>query len=619
MAKRKVKSDSEQSTKKHKKSTNDDGNEMNNETENPTEDAPKIKKVKKGKYEKALTNVGKENHSRIKGTKENHKAASPSEKPDWAQLRKERKELKEKYKAKKLSDMYSSLVIAKQIGEKLRRSDCTQPKRNKLIQKIHDLLQSHYSKIILTHDMSRIVQWMIKYSGTEIRQTIFNELKPSFLPMIQSKYAKNCLKSMLKWGSREMKQEIVSACYGNVVKLMSNSVSAPFLELMYSTYATETEKIYYKQEFYGDMYKQAKEKEIKTLSDVYKTADNMKTATLSAVKGNLTRILTKKLLNSTLVHYVLLELLDECSTEDRAEMIVTLRSSVVELSSTKPGAKVAVQCIWYGTNKDRKLTMKALKENVKTVSMSEHGYLILLALFDSVDDTVLTKKIILVEIEKDLTDIALNEHGKHVILYLVARRSSLYFPPSIVQYLQQGDNNEVSKKPANIREKELRDTIFDSLLKAVTQDTATWMSTSSIAMVTLAILKAATGEKFKQASESIARFITDSESKIKDGDVEYDLVDHAGLHMMLKKLIQNDKEMLGKGEPTFGEALADRLKANVIEKWIEYNRGCFLLVLLLENESKSVVNTLRDRLSMVKANLTSKSNSGAAILLKKLS
>ncbi|XP_076686974.1 pumilio and CPL domain-containing protein penguin [Andrena cerasifolii] len=619
MAKRKVKSDSEQSAKKHKKSRNDDGNEMNNETENPTEDTPKIKKVKKGKYEKALTNVGKENHSHVKGTKENHKAMNSTEKPDWAQLRKERKELKEKYKAKKLSDMYSSLVIAKQIGEKLRRSDCTQLKRNKLIQKAHDLLQSHYSKIILTHDMSRIVQWMIKYSGSEIRQTIFNELKPSFLPMIQSKYAKNCLKSILKWGSREMKQEIISTSYGNVVKLMSNSVSAPFLELMYSTYATETEKIYYKQEFYGDMYKQAKEKEIKTLSDVYKTADNMRTATLSAVKGNLTRILTKKLLNSTLVHCVLLEFLDECSTEDRAEMIVTLRSSVVGLSSTKPGAKVVVQCIWYGTNKDRKLMMKALKENVKTVSMSEHGYLILLALFDSVDDTVLMKKIILVEIEKDLTDIALNEQGKHVILYLVARRSSLYFPPSIVKYLQQGDNNEVSKKPANIREKELRDTIFDSLLEAVTKNTATWMSTSSIAMVTLAILKAATGEKFKQASESIARFITDSEGKIKDGDVEYDLVDHAGLHMMLKKLIQNDKKMHGEGEPTFGEVLADHLKTNVIEKWIEYNRGCFLLVLLLENESKSVVNTLRDRLSIVKANLTSKSNSGAAILLKKLS
>ncbi|XP_076249016.1 pumilio and CPL domain-containing protein penguin [Calliopsis andreniformis] len=628
MAKLKVKSDAKNKVKKEKKSTNDDANDTSNDAGNTEDVTMKTKKEKKGKYEKVTTNVSKENYKKDKHSKDakgkgktlhkNFTQGNSTEKPDWVQLKKEKKELKEKYKAKKLNDIYDISIMAKQIGEKLRRSDCTPLERKKLILKAHDLLQSHYNKIILTHDMSRIVQWMVKYSDSEIRQAIFNELKPSLLSMIQSKYAKNCVKNMLKYGTQEMKKGIKSACYGNIVKFMSSSVTAPLVELIYSTYAAEIEKIYFKQEFYGDMYKQAKEKDVKSLSDVFKSAENMKSATLSAVKGNLMRILNKKLLNYTLVQCVLLEFLEQCSVEDRTEIIVMCRGSAVELSHTKPGAKIVTQCIWHGTNKDRKIIMKTLKENVKTVCMSEHGYLILLALFDSVDDTVLMKKIIISEIEKDLMDIALNEHGKHVILYLVARRNPLYFPPSIVKYLEQGDNNESSKKLASIREKELMDTISSSLLENVAKNTATWMSNSSIAMVTLAILKVGTGEQLKQAFDSLAKFITDSKTKLKEGDSERDLVDHGGLHMMLKKLIQNDKLLHVKENITFGEILVNHLTIKTIKKWIEYNRGCFLLVLLLENESQLVVDTLRDKLREMKDSLKSKSTSGATILLKKL-
>lgn len=630
MGKPQVKVDNKQKVKEAVKPTNDDASDTS-DTKNAEDSKSKIKKVKKGKYEKAVPNSNKENGKRmfdgiVKSTKEKHKRhsedsaeANSTEKPDWTQVKREKKELKEKYKAKRLNDFYNVSIMTKQIGEKLRRSDCKPLERKKLILKAHDLLQSHYSRVILTHDMSRIVQWMIKCSDSEMRQTIFNELKPSLLTMIESKYAKNCVKGMLKYGTPEMKRKIISVCYGNIVKFMSNSMTAALLEHIYSTHATETEKIYFKQEFYGDMYKQAKEKEIKTLSDVYKTAENMKSATLTAVKGNLSRILNKKLVNSTLVQCVLLEFLNDCSTEDRTEIIVTLRSLVVDLSQTKPGAKIVIQCIWHGTNKDRKIIMKTLKESVTTICMSEHGYLIMLALFDSVDDTVLMKKVIISEIEKNLMDIALNEHGKHVILYLVARRNSVYFPPSIVKYLQQGDNNETSKKSAAIREKELVDSISSLLLEAIAENTATWMSNSSIAMVTLAILKVGTGVKLKQAFESIAKFIINSEAKIKEGDTESDLVDHAGLHMMLKKLIQNDKKLHMKKETTFGEILINHLQISTIEKWIECNRGCFLLVLLLENEPELVVDTLNNRLSQVKNNLQSKSYSGAKILLKKLS
>ncbi|KAK9309799.1 hypothetical protein QLX08_000621 [Tetragonisca angustula] len=619
MVKRKLKCGNESASTNQEKSSKKNKTENNNNIKENKDNKSEIKGTTKEKYAKILIKNGKENHN-INNMKEKLKIINDNsmEKPNWLEFRKKKKELKEKRLAKRFSNIYDLSIAAKQLGEKLRRSDCSKLERKKLILKAHDLLKTNYNRIIFTHDMSRIVQWILKYCDAEIRQVIFVELKPSLLSMIESKYAKNCIKTLLKYGSQGIRQEIISSCYGNVVKFMSHSVSAPLLELMYSTWATEIEKRYFKQEFYGDMYKQAKDKQIKTLSDVYITAKDMKAATLSAVKGNLMRILNKKFLNSILVHSVLLEFLNDCSVEDRTEIITMLKSSLVELSQTKFGSKVAVLCIWHGTNKDRKIIIKSLKENIKNISMSEHGYLILLALFDSVDDTVLIKKIIFPEIQNDLTDIALNDYGKHVILYLVARRNSHYFAPSIVKYLEQGDNNATSKKSSQVREKELLDSISDSLLQSIITNTPIWMTNGSIAMVTLAILKIGTGEKLEKAFEVIVMFITNSKSKIKEGDKEYKPIEHAGLHMMLKKLIQNDKELQEKNENTFGKILIDHLETNIIEEWIECNRGCFLLVLLLENETLSIVNTIVSKLKPMKNILKLKSNPGAKILLKKL-
>lgn len=542
-----------------------------------------------------------------------------TEKTDWLKLKKERKELREKRRAKKVNNdtVYDKIIKAKKISETLRRSDCALQERVELTQKLHKMLKTHYNKVIFTHDMSRVVQCMIKYCEADVRQAIACEIKPFVTQMLESKYAKNCVRTILKHSTREVRNDIISAFYGNIVRLMSHTVSAPLIELTYSTWCTDLDKIYFKQEFFGDLYKLTKDKTVKSLSDVFENAQDMKTATLSAVKANLIRILNKGFVNSTLLHTVIWEFFCVCSVEDRNELIVMLRDSIVTLSMTKMGAKVAAQCIWHGNNKDRKVIIKAYKENVKAVCTSEHGYMTLLALFDSVDDTVILKKIILSEVQQDLVDIALNEYGKHVILYLVARRDSRYFPPSVVEYLQKGDNNSISKKPADIREKELLEAIRDPLVDAVIADAATWLSNGAIAMVTLAILKVSSGEKLRSAFESVAKYISNVDSKIKENDCECNLVEHPGLHMMLKKLIQNDKELLEKDECTFGEILISHLTAEVLQKWIDFNRACFLLIFLVENESKSNTDILLSKLKPLAKNLKSKKNSGATILLKK--
>lgn len=541
-----------------------------------------------------------------------------SEKVDWLDFKKKKKALKAQRKIKKLTTLYDISVQAKKIGEKLRVIEADNENRQKLSTELHELLKGNYTKFILTHDMSRVIQWLIKYSNTEIRQSIKDELESLLIEMFQSKYAKNCIKAFFQYGSDKLRKEIFTACNGHIIKLSSHTVSAPIFEFAISEHATDADKIRFKQEFYGDMYKHAKDENIKTLEDVFKTATDMKKATLSAVKTNLNRILNKKLASSPIVHTVLSEFLSICTDEDRDELIPLLRSLIVDLTKTKDGTTVGMLTIRHGSNKDKKIIMKSLKEHVKEISISEHGHLLIFALVDSVDDTVLLKKIILTEIINNVNEIILNEYGRKVILYLVAHRDSHYFHPAMVESLKKENENTASKKPIELKEKEILDGVIEKLLENIVAETKIWLSNSSIQMVTLAIINSNHEINLESTFQAIADFLINEDSKIIEDDKEYSAIEHTGLHLILKKLFQKSTIFLEKNKTSLGDIMLKLLDSQILEKFIQINRGCFLLIFCLENSSSNVVSSLLTLLQPLKKKLTSLESPGAKILLKKL-
>lgn len=173
--------------------------------------------------------------------------------------------------------------------------------------------------------------------------------------MLQSKYGKFCVKRMLKYGSSEIRSEIIKQFYGHVTKLTSHAVSAPIFEYAYSTFATQTQKQHLIQEFFGEIYKSSKDDSIKHLRDVYKKSPDMKTAALGATKANILRVLNKNFLDSGLIQSVLYQFLSECSKDDKAELVSQLAPHVVVISNSKDGARAAMQCIWSATTKERKV------------------------------------------------------------------------------------------------------------------------------------------------------------------------------------------------------------------------------------------------------------------------
>ena len=93
----------------------------------------------------------------------------------------------------------------------------------------------------------------------------------------------------------------------------------------------------------------------------------------------------------------------------------------------------------------------------------EYGYLTLLAIFDTTDDTVLVKKAILSELLTHLDQLSTSVYGMRVLLYLLNPRSPKNFKKSFIAILAEGDVNN-SKKDPKTRRMELLEAVSSKLV-----------------------------------------------------------------------------------------------------------------------------------------------------------
>lgn len=76
------------------------------------------------------------------------------------------------------------------------------------------------------------------------------------------------------------------------------------------------------------------------------------------------------------------------------------------------------------------------------------------------------------------------------MFWLVAPAVQAHFHPTFVNEINQGREKSSSKKECDVRRKEILNHVHDPLLKKLSADPDKWMTSSSIALLTLAVLKA---------------------------------------------------------------------------------------------------------------------------------
>ncbi|XP_017085760.1 protein penguin [Drosophila eugracilis] len=438
-------------------------------------------------------------------------APAEGEKQDWNKFKQEKKELKLKRKSSK--DTYEITKEAKQIYEKLR---CRRTEnKDKLVQEIYKVLNvgDTISKVVKAHDTARMLQCMLKYASPTLRTEISEQLLPFTVVMCQSKYAQFCVQRMLKYGAPATKSKLVDSLYGHIVRLAGHNIASGLLDTMYQG-ATPQQRIYMRQEFYGDLYRKAKDSNVKSLSDTYKEAANMKASILGSVKANLDHVANKQLVDSSLVHSVMLEYLRACNEdEEKLEETVTAFAALMpHMLSTKEGSEASVICFYRSTPKNRRAIIKNIKEHLLKIATHEHGHVFLISLLNALDDTKATKKAIYDYLHGDLKTLVSNPYGRRVIQWLVAPGDTVCFHPDFIRVVDEG--LAFGKKEKELRRKEILEQIEAPIAQAIVEDAAFWLSNSNIGLVTADILNHIHGESYEKAAKALAQVVAQPEWRI---------------------------------------------------------------------------------------------------------
>ncbi|XP_072007790.1 pumilio homolog 3 isoform X2 [Engystomops pustulosus] len=526
---------------------------------------------------------------------EDNEVGSEAKKPKWDDFKKKKKELKQ---ARQINDKnnYDVMSKSKHIWENIRRKNCDATKRSKLMDELEKLLQGNVKSIAFAHDTTRVIQCYIKHANEKQKEAIFEELKEHVVDLSKSKYARNIVRKFLMYGSKSQVAEIIKSFKGQVKKLLRHSEASYIVEYAYNHKAILEQRNMLCEELYGNTFRFYKSAVHPSLEQVMEAKPEKKESILDEMKQILVPLAQKEaVIKHSLVHKVFLDFFTHASSKVRSEMIEAIREAVIYMIHTHDGARVGMHCLWHGTPKDRKVFSKTMKSFVEKIATGEFSHLVLLAMFDCVDDTKLVKQVIVSEIISALPNLIQDKYGRKVLLYLLSGRNSAHFLPEIIEVLKQGDGNAYSKKDPAVRQRELLEAVSGPLLKYLGENVKELVLQNAMcAMVTNTLLYAlGDTQPVMSAIASIA-----AEDFVPGGENgQLHIAEHPAGHLVLKWLLKQDKDLKEHGkEGSFARTLVDHVSIENFSAWAQVNRGAIVLCCLLESSDEETATQVKKKL-----------------------
>jgi pumilio family protein 6 len=421
----------------------------------------------------------------------------------------------ERKAAKPLAD---HLARTKKIWERLRRkSHVPKEERQKLVKELFEIITGKVKDFVLKHDSVRVVQTAIKYATPEQKRMITNELKGTYRQLAESKYAKFLIGKLLVQGDDQIRDTIVPEFFGNVRRMIKHPEASWILDDVYRGVASRQQKATLLREWYGAEFAlfQTGEKVPGDLATILEKEPGKRAVIMRELKELINYLIQKKTTGFTMLHDAMLQyyLNAKPGTEEQTEFMELLKGDeegdlLKNLAFTASGAHVVCLALANGVAKDRKHILKAYKDTLQLMSYDMNGHKVILAAYETIDDTVLTAKSIFPELltkdaEKQVENVvnAANDlNARTTLLYLFAGRSSSLFPASHtsdLEILKEVDTvrSTTSKKDPEIRRAELAKALSPMLLSAIAGAPAELVSTSFGSQFVTEVLFGAVGDK----------------------------------------------------------------------------------------------------------------------------
>ncbi|KAJ9059187.1 Pumilio y domain member 6 [Entomophthora muscae] len=492
----------------------------------------------------------------------------------------------------------------------MRNNNLAKEEQHKMVDDMISFLKGQVAELAFKHDASRIVQTCLKYGNQSHKDLIAKELSSHYLSLSRAKYGRFIIIKILKY-CKAYRSSIIKEFYGNVRKLICHAQASVVLEEAYSQYADSTQKAFLVQEFFGAEFSLFKDgHENMTLAQILKESPNKKETIMKELLHTLSQTMDKHTINHSIVHRALMEYFQNADAAQIQDIIGQLKELAVEILHTREGADVTAKCLLHGSAKDRKAIVKSFKPFVAKIAKEQYGHVVLLQLFDVVDDTTLVDKNILGELIKNLGVLLNDKFGRRVVAYVLVGRSQKFISYATIQKLKEHDPIRAasSKKDPAVRSRELLQCFAQPLIDYIAEHASSIIRDPFPSQIMTDALLQPLGDKSK--------LIDAINSLIAQAGIENDhVLEHITANRVIKTLISFKDE--SGAAPYAPGILAAITPEGLLPRAL--SRGSFVVLALLE--SPTTGSEVRKYLLPNIKQLTgaSDANKGTQLIAKKLS
>eukprot|EP00644_Phytophthora_capsici_P002297 jgi/Phyca11/507461/fgenesh2_kg.PHYCAscaffold_27_\ len=507
---------------------------------------------------------------------------------------------------------YEMVTRAKQIWNVIRERDVDKTKRATLVDELYTLVKGKIYDVAAKHDASRVIQSLMQHGKPEHRSQIVLEMKEHLIELAKMQYGCFLVQKMIRYGSVADRAAIVKCMTGHVVQIGTHNIAANVLEYA-QEYLKPSQLTALKLEFYGREFAYFQSDSKRNLKDIIAAHPDKKADVLKHLTTILNRMVDKQLLGLAFVQSLLWEYMCNAEYDDVVAMVANVRDASLALLATRNGARVVNKCISLGAAKDRKRIIKALKDKVLDACNHPSGYLVIMRIFDVVDDSVLVQKSILAEMNDELFSVAMHPSGRKVLLQLLSPLNKKYLSADDLELLEppmvpSPEDATVLivnyKKDPDARREELLKGLLPKLEEMCTENADALMRSKEGRDV---IVEVAKRSESSELADSIATAVVAEPTEEKEP-----LHSDANGHYALRRLIK---------ETSFAEPLLSAVEEQ-LPQWATSNRGSFVVLAFLEAEKspKNAAKVVKKALKPVMGDLKKlvDSQKGTKLLLEKL-
>ncbi|KAI9893526.1 MAG: pumilio domain member 6 [Vezdaea aestivalis] len=486
----------------------------------------------KAAKQKALSTNQKE--SRGSEPTQNGNGASTSK-----EARAKQKAVAQERKAAKPNANY--IQQSKAVWEKLRRkTNVSKEDRAKLVAELYEIVKGRMKDLIFKHDGGRSIQCAIKWANPDQRRSMALELRGSYVELAKGTYSKHFIDKLLVHGDTETRDLIIPEFYGQVRALLRHPDASWVMDDIYRAVASADQKALLLREWYSPQYAQENQSnpspQTSDLRAIFAAAPETRPATMRFLSESITKLIETQRTAFTILHDAMLQyflalpagsdslraFIDLVRGDDDA----TSRTLIRTLGFSYSGARILSYVLAHGTAKDRKVLLRAFRAYPEddspslfpTLATHKSGYLVLLAAFDTVDDTVQIPKMIFTDLfgkenyAEQIIPLALDPVGKLVLADLLAppppdggRPASAFANPKDAEVLREVALRrvETSKKDPSLRRAELRRAASAALIAGVEGDAKELLHGKGGARFVVDVVLRAEGDK-QAAMEAVA-------------------------------------------------------------------------------------------------------------------